>query len=254
MTMAGPAEATARFLIGKRTPDAILSAGLPDDLRPQTLAQAIAIQQATMAALGPVGGWKVGAPSPTGTPTASPLPASGVKLAPARFASRKRLVEAEISFRFGTALPPRDRPYDGREVLAAIDFCQAAIEIVDPRFQSHEGLDGLTILADLGMHGGLAVGRPIGAWSPDMFATLSVELIIDGTVRRQATGSNPGGTDLTRLLVWLANSEVARAFGGLAAGTCVTTGSWTGAEIAPEGSTVTARFTGFPEVEASFAV
>lgn len=246
------AEAAARFLIAHRAADAVLPVGLPDELRPRSQAEAMAIQLATIAALGPVGGWKVGAPSATAMPVASPLPASGIKLAPIGVVSRKRGVEAEISFRFGQALPPRDRPYEDLEVLSAIDFCQAAIEIVDPRFENHAVLDPLTILADLGMHGSLVVGRPIESWEPGMFSGLSVELSIDGAPRRKAIGSNPAGTDLMRLLVWLANSEVARAFGGLAAGTYVTTGSWTGMEFVPEGGTAVARFDGFADVEVRF--
>jgi 2-keto-4-pentenoate hydratase len=53
-------------------------------------------------------------------------------------------------------------------------------------------------------------------------------------------------------VVWLANSEVARAAGGIAAGQVVTTGSWTGLLIQPPGAKVTASFTGFPMVEVRF--
>ena len=253
MTASARAEAAARFLIAKRVPGAALPATLPEDLRPRSVAEVIAVQLATIAALGPVGGWKVGAADPSAIPSASPLPATGIKLAPAIVESRKRAVEAEISFRFGAALPPRDRPYERAEVLGAIDFCQAAIEVVDPRFESHLGLDPLVILADLGMHGGLVVGRPVASWDPAMFDALTVELVVDGATRRREKGSNPGGTDLARLLVWLANSDVARAFGGLAAGSTVTTGSWTGLETVPPGGTAIARFAGFPEVELRFA-
>jgi 2-keto-4-pentenoate hydratase len=244
--MTDKARAAANFLIGKRAVDVELPDALPDDLKPRTLEEAIAIQLASIATLGPVGGWKVGAGN------ASPLPASGIKLSPATVISRKRAIEAEIGFRLGDPLPPRDRPYGRAEVRAAIEFCQATIEVVDPRFRDHTKLEPLTILADLGMHGGLVVGRPIEAWDPDMFATLSVELEIDGTSRRKETASNPGGTDLLALLLWLANSDVARAFGGLLAGTYVTTGSWTGLEIVPPGGTAAAKFVGFPTVEVTF--
>ena len=246
------AEAAARYLIGQRGPDAILGDRLPDEFRPHSLQEAIAIQMATMAVLGPIGGWKVGAANATAEPSASPLALSGIRQSPGTVQARTRIAECEIGFRFARALPPRDAPYTEAEVVAAIGSCQATIEAVDPRFTNHGGLDPLSILADCGMHGGLVVGQPIAVWQPEMFATLKVVSTVNGAVQREAVASNPGGTDLMRLLVWLANSEVARAAGGLTAGVYVTTGSWTGADLLPQGAHVIGRFDGFPPVEATF--
>jgi len=246
------AEAAARYLIGQRAPDAILGDRLPEELRPHSLQDAIAIQMATMAVLGPIGGWKVGAANVTAEPSASPLALSGIRQSPGTVHARTRIAECEIGFRFAKALPPRDAPYTEVEVIDAIGSCQATIEAVDPRFTNHGGLDPLTILADCGMHGGLVVGEPIAEWRPEMFRLLKVVSTVNGVVQREAMGSNPGGTDLMRLLVWLANSEVVRAAGGLTAGVYVTTGSWTGADLLPQGAHVVARFDGFPPVEATF--
>jgi 2-keto-4-pentenoate hydratase len=247
------AEAVARFLIGQRAPDAVLADGLPEQFRPHSLQDAIAIQMATMAVLGPIGGWKVGAANATATPSASPLALSGIQQSPGAVQARTRIAECEIGFRFAKALPPRDTPYSAAEVMDAIGSCQATIEAVDPRFTNHGGLDQLTILADCGMHGGLVVGDPIADWRPGMFSTLRVVSTVNGALQREAVGSNPGGTDLMRLLVWLANSEVVRAAGGLTAGVYVTTGSWTGADLLPQGAHVVGTFDGFPPVEATFS-
>jgi 2-keto-4-pentenoate hydratase len=246
------AEATARFLIAQRARDAVLTDTLPDELYPPTLADATAVQIATMRALGPIGGWKVGAADPDAEPIAAPLPASGVTGSPVVVAARMRASECEISFRFGRDLPPRETPYDRAELLAAVESCQAAIEVVDPRFLGYEQLDQLTKIADLGIHGGLAVGRPVEKWDPEMFATLPVIVAVDGVKRREAVGSNPGGNDLVRLLVWLSNCDVVRATGGIMAGQVATTGSWTGLMLTPPGSYVTARFEDFPAVEVRF--
>jgi 2-keto-4-pentenoate hydratase len=246
------AEAVARFLIGQRALDAVLADGLPEQFRPHSLQDAIAIQMATMAVLGPIGGWKVGAANATATPSASPLALSGIRQSPGTVQARTRIAECEIGFRFAKALPPRDTPYTQAEVMDAIGSCQATIEAVDPRFTNHGGLDPLTILADCGMHGGLVVGEPIADWRPEMFRTLRVISTVNGALQREAVGSNPGGTDLMRLLVWLANSEVVRAAGGLTAGAYVTTGSWTGADLLPKGAHVVGTFDGFPPVEAIF--
>jgi 2-keto-4-pentenoate hydratase len=246
------AAATAQYLIGQRAPGAVLADALPDRFRPQSLGAAIAVQMATMAVLGLIGGWKVGAANPTAEPSASPLPLSGIQQSPGRMTVRTRIAECEIGFRFAKALPPRDAPYTEAEVLAAIGSCHATIEAVDPRFTDPSKLDQLTILADCGMHGGLVIGPAIAAWQPEMFRTLHVVSSLNGAVQREAVGSNPGGTDLMRLLVWLANSEVVHAAGGLAAGTTVTTGSWTGADLLPEGAHIVGKFDDFPPVEAKF--
>jgi 2-keto-4-pentenoate hydratase len=247
------ANAAARFLIGQRRAAAVLTDALPEAFRPQTLREAIAVQMATMAVLGPIGGWKVGAANATAEPSASPLALSGIRKSPATIQARTRIAECEIGFRFAKALPPRPTPYTADEVLAAIGTCQATIEAVDPRFTDPGKLDQLTILADCGMHGGLVVGEPIADWLPDMFAGLHVVSTVNGALQREAVGSNPGGSDLMRLLVWLANSEVVRAAGGLTAGVVVTTGSWTGADPLPPGAHVVGKFDGFPPVEATFA-
>jgi 2-keto-4-pentenoate hydratase len=247
------AEAAARFLIGQRAPDAVLADGLPEQFRPHSLQDAIRVQMATMAVLGPIGGWKVGAANATAEPSASPLALSGIQQSPGTVQARTRIAECEIGFRFAKALPPRETPYTADEVIAAIGSCQATMEAVDPRFTNHSGLDQLTILADCGMHGGLVVGQPIAGWQPEMFATLGVVSTVNGALQREAEGSNPGGTDLMRLLVWLANSEVVRAAGGLTAGAYVTTGSWTGADLLPKGAHVVGAFDGFPPVKATFS-
>jgi len=245
-------QAAASYLIGQRKPDAALADALPEEFRPTSLHESIAVQMATMAVLGPIGGWKVGAANATAEPSASPLAASGIRTSPATIQARTRIAECEIGFRFAKALPPRETPYTAVEVMAAIGTCQATIEAVDPRFTDPSKLDQLTILADCGMHGGLVVGEPIAAWQPEMFADLHVVSTVNGTLQREAVGSNPGGTDLMRLLVWLANSEVVRAAGGLTEGAVVTTGSWTGADKLPPGAHVVGRFDGFPPVEATF--
>jgi hypothetical protein len=242
----------ARFLVALRAPRVALPKDLPTGLRPANADDVMAIQMATIGLIGPLGAWKVGASSLTTTPAASPLPLSGIHNSPACLAGRLRGVEAEISFRLGHGLPARDKPYREEEVMAAIETCQAAIEVVEPRFIDREKLDGLTVMADLGIHGALVLGEPIAAWNVGMFSTLGVTLDIDGTTRRQSRGGNPASPDLMRLLVWLANSEVTRMAGGLAAGAVLTTGSWTGLECVPPGGTAIAQFEGFAPVEVRF--
>jgi 2-keto-4-pentenoate hydratase len=246
-------ERAAKFLVSARAADAPLETEFPADLKPDTQQEVVAIQLATLAEIGPIGGWKVGAPNPTGTPVVSPLPARGIVDAPAKVASRARGVECEISFRFAKPLPPKAEPYLAAEVLAAIGTCQAAVEIVSSRFIDHMVMDPLSVAADLGAHDGLVVGAPVDAWTPDLFANLGVIMVMDGAEHKRAVGSNPGGTDLIRLLVGLANADVVRAAGGIKIGQVATTGSWTGIDFLEAGGQVAARFANFPEVDVTFA-
>jgi hypothetical protein len=55
---------------GRRVPSTLLQA--------RGREQAYAIQDATLAAIGPIGGWKVGATGPGQAPVCAPLPAAGL--------------------------------------------------------------------------------------------------------------------------------------------------------------------------------
>jgi 2-keto-4-pentenoate hydratase len=250
--MSDKAERIAEFLVAQRTPGAALTPSFPEALCPANVDEVIAAQLATLARIGPIGGWKVGASNPGAQPIVSPLPLAGIVEAPAIAKSRARGVECEISFRFATSLPPRAQDYGYEEVQAAIGSCQAAIEVVTSRFVDHMVMDPLSVAADLGAHDGLVVGAPVLSWTPGMFATLGVIMVVDGAEHRRAVGSNPGGTDLLRLLVGLANAPVTRAAGGIRQGQVATTGSWTGIEFLGPGGQATARFANFPEVEVRF--
>jgi 2-keto-4-pentenoate hydratase len=249
MTDGSNAAAAARLLLDVRAGRAAPLTSLPG--APRDPATAIEVQKATLAAIGPVGAWKVGAPSPNATPLASPLPASGVLANGSTVTSRLRVVEGEICFHLARDLPAAAQPYDAGAVFEAIGGCMAAIEVLDSRFTDYESLDLPTALADLQHHGALVVGDPIEAWSFDLFSTLEVELAITDAPALRSMSSNPAGTDLARLLVWLANSDTARALGGLRAGQYVTTGSWTGKSVVPDGGRATVRFPGFPPVTAT---
>ena len=210
-------------------------------------------------ALGPVGGWKVGASGPQAEPNCAPMPAAGVHASPAPIYAgphHLRGVEAEISFRLGADLPPRSAPYGRAEVIAAIADCLPAIEVLDSRFVDPDAVDRLSQLADGLSHGGFVYGAPAADWQAIDFARERVRLRVDGAVVK--TGSaNPAG-DMIRLIQWLADTG-ARWAGGLHAGQYITCGSWTGkdlvgpiaevqAEFAHAGS-VTVEFTG-PEQSA----
>ncbi len=242
-------QAAANFLLAARA--AGPGPAFPPALRPASAADAYEIQRRTLAVLGPIGGWKVGAAGPDAPPSCAPLPQAGLHhgvsaLPGAAFTTRE--IESELAVVLGHDLPPREAPYARTEVLAAIASCHPGLEVLQSRFADVAAVDGLSHLADLIRHGAYVLGPAIPDWHAiDLSHAEVCQTIGDEKLRR--TG-NPAG-DMLRLVVWLANEGAVWA-GGLRAGQIVTTGSWTGAVPAPAKADVTAHFTGLGRVSLSF--
>ncbi|HUN48640.1 MAG TPA: fumarylacetoacetate hydrolase family protein [Stellaceae bacterium] len=227
-------------------------AGVPAALVPGSDAEAYAAQSAVVERLiprlGPIVGWKVGAPGPAAEPNAAPLLADLVQPAPARMGGKRlrvRGLEAELAFRFGRDLPPRSQPYSEAEVGAAIASVHPAIELVESRIEDWQGAAPLSRLADLQSNGGFCFGPAIADWRAVDYLKQPVSLLVDGKPVAEAVGGNAAGHPL-RLLVWLAG-HAGRLGRGLRAGDIVTTGSHTPLRFAPPKAGVVARFPGVGE-------
>jgi 2-keto-4-pentenoate hydratase len=226
---------------------------LPESIRPKTVDEAYYVQDLMLAALGPVGGWKVGAATPDATPLFAPMPAENFGANGECIAAdgrRLRGVEAEIAFLMGKDLPPRSTPYTRGELLDAIASCHPAIELLESALLNPDAADRLTAIADLQSNGGFIHGEAVPNWQKFDFAGESAQLNVDGFVR-VTNGKNNAGGDLLRVVLWLANDAQQRT-GGLLAGQWITTGSWTGKVMVDSGSTVLARFPNFGEVTVRF--
>ena len=168
---------------------------LPERLRPTNLAQAYRLQDILISTLGPVGGWKVGAPSPEAEPLCAPMPLLGgfagnnATIAPTF--SRYRGAEAEIAFLLGKDLPIRNHPYTREEVAAAIASAHPAIEMLETAFDDPDRVDRLSVLGDLQMNGGFAHGPALPNWRHIDFAQETGSIIVDGAVRVEAKGLQP---------------------------------------------------------------
>ena len=226
---------------------------LPAALIPQSQEEAYFVQDTMATAYGPIGGWKVGAPSPEATPAFAPMPTAWIAANHATLhGNRWRAVEAEFAFHMATDLPPRPTPYTRAEVTAAIASCHPAIEVLELGLIDYTAVNKFSAMADMQMHGGFVYGTAIPNWQSINFANESVTVVIDGVVRVERTASNPGGTDLLRLMLYLANEGASRT-GGLKKGDWITTGSWTGNSVAPANAPVTAKFTSAEPVTLTFA-
>ena len=226
---------------------------LPSELRPQTIEEAYIIQDFMQQALGGIGGYKVGAPTPQATPLYSPMPlitfaASGARIS--KQLRRLRGVEGEIAFLLGKDLPPRPAPYARNELVEAIASCHPAIELLESALLNPDAADRLTSIADLQSHGGFVYGDAVPGWQDFDFEDETAQMNVDGFVR-VTQGKNNAGGDLLRLVLWLANEAQGRT-GGLRAGQWITTGSWTGKILADSNSGAAARFPNFGEVNIHF--
>ncbi len=230
---------------------------LPANLQAASLEEAYFVQDAMARSLQPEGvrDWKVGAPAPDATPLFGPMISAwvgddGALHAEPRY--RLRGLEAEISFLLGKDLPARQAPYTREEIVAAIASCHPAIEELEAGVTTPSKVARFTMFSDLQMHGGFVHGPAVSGWQQIDFAKESVSLSIDGKVEVERTASNTAGTDLLRLVLYLANEGAART-GGLKRGGWITTGSWTGNSFASAGSQVNVRFSTAGSVSLRFA-
>lgn len=222
------------------------------DILPSDRAGAYAIQDATLARIGPLGGWKVGASGPDAEPVCAPLPASGVLASGARLGPEFRLrgVEVEVALRVGRSLTADDAALPDRELARAFD-AYPAIEVVETRLEDWTNSAALAQLADLQSHGALLIGAAATV-SPASIDLRGVEadLSIGEDISRRTIGGNPAG-DVWRLLRWLIRHCADRGV-PLSPGQIVTTGSCTGMVFAEAGTSVRARLVGFGEVAVDF--
>jgi 2-keto-4-pentenoate hydratase len=249
---------TARELTVARETGILMS-----DLRgPQvvhSMEEAVYVQQEMMLLLGPIGGWKVGAPGPEAEPSCAPMPLRWFNQGAANGGTaliekhRYRGVEAEIAFHMADSLPPRPSPYTRAEVVAAIASCHPAIELLEAAFPDpFNGVERFSQIADLQTNGGFVPGPAIANWQAMDIPKEGVQMIVNCSVEVDRVASNTAGTDLLRLVEWLANVGSV-PFGGLKAGDWITSGSWTGRTICASGAVATAKFSTAGSVTVQFA-
>jgi 2-keto-4-pentenoate hydratase len=243
---------TDTLLTARRTSTPI--ADVPPELVPLDMTEVYFVQDAIAKAYGPVGGYKIGAPTPEAEPMFAPMPAAWIGASGSTLSGpqwRYRGLEAEIALLVGEDLPPRTTPYTREEALAAMASCHPVIEVLESAFIDPMQASKLAYLADLQMHGGLIYGPAFENWHSADFNSEHVMLAVDGVIRVERTGSNTSG-DLLKLIPYLANEGAART-GGLRKGQWITTGSWTGNTLATKDSRVDVEFSTAGRVELQFA-
>lgn len=210
-----------------------LLASLPAKALPTSEAQADLIQDKVARLMGPVCAWKVGAPSPSSTPSRAPIHADTLFINPGTIPASMFFcigAEAEIAYKFGKDLNKTAGDLTLDEVLDAVESVHPAIEIVDTRFSGWNSQPPLAHRADQGNHGALIIGDPISQWRSMRPQEQRVMLEIDGQIAVDKVDGNSAGNP-ENLLLWLANVG-SQSLGGIKAGQYVTSGSCVGTVMA----------------------
>jgi 2-keto-4-pentenoate hydratase len=233
---------------------------LPDECVPVDRSESYAMQDAMAERLGlAVAGWKLGM-SASATMrqfnVTEPIPGrifreciheDGAKVSAGDYTGPK--VEPEFAVRLKSALPAKSEPYARDEIVQATDSILLCLEIADNRLFM-DPPDPLPMIADNGGFAAYVVGPVVDDWQNVNFATVPVDLIIDGEV------AAPGLTgdfrvDPIDVVLWTANNLSGRGH-GLAAGDLISTGSATVPTLMNIGSEAIGRFEGLGEVRVTF--
>ncbi|WP_250479597.1 MULTISPECIES: 2-keto-4-pentenoate hydratase [unclassified Caballeronia] len=225
---------------------------LPPEQIPVDSNAAYAVQRAILAQHGSrVGGWKVGAKTPTGPIQGAPLPLTACHPTGARLPQHDYAplgIELEIAFRFGRPFSPRESLYSDEEVLDSIVSMSAAIEIVASRYAQWPEVDKLAQLADFQNHGALIVGEAVPYSRNYPFAAPEVRFTFDSASIAPAETLNPAG-DPRRLLPWLVNHCTQHHRIAVTPDMIVTTGSYTGMVFPKSAGVAHGELDGLPAVE-----
>jgi len=231
----------------------------PGDRVPDTLAQAYAIQQASIDAWpAPVAGWKVAAiqdkwrgPYPDER-LAGPVFAGALQLAgadvvdvpviPGGYAA----AEAEFALLAGDDFPLNTRFASTAELQPFVAAVHAAIELAGSPLPNLSALGPGAMISDFGNNTGLVIGPALPGFfarTPDAW---QAETEVNGVPAGSGhAGCIPGGP--LAAMLFLANSLVSRG-GTLRPGQWVSTGASTGVHPVAPGDRVAVRFDGKPAI------
>jgi 2-keto-4-pentenoate hydratase len=234
---------------------------LPDHLRPRTLAEGYAIQDAMVAiAAQPVSGWKIAATSKAGQEhigVTEPLAGRLFKTFILRDGAclpaaplHMKVMEAEFAFRMARDLNPRGAAYQQAEVSGAVAALHLAIEVPDARFERFAEIGPAQIAADDAFASWFLLGSEVRDWRQLDLSRQAVRALKNGAVAADGVGANALG-DPRIALTWLANHLAQRGI-GLKEGDIVTTGTCITPPTVAAGDQVVAEFIGLGQVRVAF--
>ncbi|MBT5194249.1 MAG: sulfate adenylyltransferase [Rhodospirillaceae bacterium] len=232
-------------------------AEIPADCRPDSLAEAYAVQAAvhtnlTAAGWGSISGHKIGCTTTVmqeylkiDAPCAGGVFEKSVRLGEGHYdlATMCRPgVECEIAVRLAADLPGRDGGHSHDTVSPAVAAAMASIELVDDRWQDFTVQPMTSLLADEFFGAGCVLGDGVTDWRELDLAAIAGRMTINGNEVGAGVGGDILGHPLNAL-VWLADLRAARGQ-SLRAGEFVTLGSLVQTVWIDEGDEVIAEIDG----------
>jgi 2-keto-4-pentenoate hydratase len=227
-------------------------APIPEELAPQSVEDAYAVQADYVGLrhplLGPVVGYKVAVTTPamrqlTGLSDAiaGDMLEKSVLRGPARIHAGdyvRLIVEFEIAVQLADDLPVVGAPYSREAVAASVGAVMPAFEIADDRNADYTMLAAhpLMLIADNAWNEGAVLGEPVQDWRDIDLAALRGAAFADGKQFGEGRGSDVMGHPL-EALAWLANNLASRGL-GLWRSDVVITGSLIASRFAVPGETL----------------
>jgi 2-keto-4-pentenoate hydratase len=203
-------------------------APMPDELTPQSVDDAYAVQAAYVGLrhepLGPVIGYKVAVTTAamrklTGLndAIAGDMLEKSVLRGPARIRASdyvRLVVEFEIAVQLADDLPVVGAPYTRETVAACVGAVMPAFELADDRNADYSMLAAhpLMLIADNAWNEGAVLGEPVQNWKDIDLAALHGTAFVDGKQIGEGHGSDVMGHPL-EALAWLANNLASRGLG-----------------------------------------
>jgi 2-keto-4-pentenoate hydratase len=205
---------------------------LPDDLRPASIAEAYAAQEAYYRLAETVYGAVAGAKIATTTKVMQQLmgidhPCGGAIFARTIHASPARVrcadfvnlrIESEIALKLGADVPASGAPWTREAVAPAVAGAMAAFELIEDRNADYAHTEAASLIVENCWNGGVVIGTAKSVPAADLVG-IAGRLTIDGRTAGAGAAEDPYAT-----LAWLAN-HLAERGRGLTAGMAVITGS-----------------------------
>lgn len=192
-----------------------------------TRAHILAVQEAVVARLGRVGGFKVACP-PDAPIVIAPIMARDIHETPAEITvprGEEVGLELEYAFRFIAPPPKSDAPDLEAQLCGAVEMLPA-FEIVQSRLANPKGADGTLKMLDNQLNGAVVLGAPRRDWRDIDLTRANARLTVDRETLLDGIAKVPGGSALANLCALLRG--LGDHCGGLRVGHVVITGSLNG--------------------------